>query len=850
MAGLKSITITSFAGLKNVSLDFEQGLNLITGANETGKSTVIEACRTIYKGFDSPYDTNPFLSWHQTPIQIEADLYADRSIRLSRNLSKRPKGLIEIDGNVKVIDNQELLIGPQKNNRIDPLIWHINENAMASYLTLAKSGSWRDLVIGAMLPPSFNKFSEVQTKLKALRKQYYTNHSNSKSIIHRRNKTIQGLKETCRLLKIEESHKTSLIEKQTSLIAEIGRNAQRNQEMLAAKAYYEIYLPELKLYEDKVKLQATCDENQYLLRSEMHLIVNYQVLSQDKERLQNEFKNQNTNAQACAATIGVQISQMTAFQRIQNQLKPTGAHHTLESILIEKVTVEEAIQLRKQQLSAQFPAGLKDGIEQFAEAIEWYQIESKDRQIKARHRFQALMGMVFCLLGVLGLGGILLLNGLGFMPVSQTVVPFSVGLALSLVLLGIITNAKNYFESKRDHKKKGTHKPVIVENSKQLVAQSLIGALAIDQSRPLVEDELSALRHIGEQLKQYQGFVNKYRELYQAYFRLVSPLSQEKDYLDWWGWSKHQLDVEREACQGIFTDTAEKQNALKRIQLEIANTESNLTSVMQDMQKWSNDAKRIYATDDIHQIEKMQFEAKDGLMRLRVLEEKSRFSADVLEQMTKTPPTMNFESVLKELATLEEEKMQLFHQKSAILIALEGIALETSDDYLVWIAHEIELLKQEQMTHDELLVMDLVVQRTERQLIQDHQPAFISIANQYIRQITGGSIIGLSLNENGDVYGLKAGESILIDLNQLSTGTLAVLIICLKIALLNTVDSDCELPFLLDDALSHVDHNRLQQAFSILEEISHKRQIILTATDRLQIQDLKAIKFSHLVLQA
>ncbi len=848
MSGIKMIHITSFAGLQKVEFDFEKGLNIITGANETGKSTVIEACRAIYKGFDTPYDTNPFLNWHQTPIQIEAFLYGDQSKRVSRNLNKRPKGLIDTNGTIQVIDNQELLIGDQNKSRIDPLIWYINENAMASYMALARSGSWRDLVIGAMLPPSFFKFSEVQSKLKALRKQYYTNHSNSKSMIHGRNKTIQRLKETYRLLKNEESHKAMLVEKQANLMALIADNAKKNQVLLAAKAFYEIYLPELNLHADKVKLQKTCDENQYLLRSEMQLIIAYQVLSQDQKRLQNDLVNLQIQAQGYAATIGAQISEMTSFQRIQNQLKPSGAHHTLVSFLLEKVTIEEAIQLRKNQLSSQFPSGLNETIKLFSEAVEWYQIESKNLQVKSKRRFQAILGMGFSLLGGLGLGGILLLNSLGIFQVSKSIVPFVVGLSLALALLGIITNASHYLEVKRAPKKQQTNQPDASESSKQVLRQSMIGTLAVTEGRPLFEEELSALRHIGEQLKQYFGLVAQYNELYRGYHGLVAPLAQEKDYLSWWGWSKHQLEVEREACQGVFSDTAEKQQNLKRIQLEIASVEVNLSGVLQDLENWSHGAKSIYMTDDIQKIEVLQAEAREGLLRMAVLEEKSRFSVEFLHEMTQTPPAIELETVLQELIANDEEKMQLYHQKSEILIALDQIALETSDDYQESITREIELLKRDQMVHDELLLMELVVQRTERQLIQAHQPAFIAVANQFIQQITGGAILGLSLNEQGDVYGIKAGESILIDLIQLSTGTLAVLIICLKIALLNTVDPACELPFLLDDALSHVDCYRLKQAISILEKISTNRQIILTATDRLQIQELEDVSFNHLTM--
>jgi len=44
---IKQFASTRFAGLKNVSLDFDNGLNVIVGANETGKSTIVNAIFSV-----------------------------------------------------------------------------------------------------------------------------------------------------------------------------------------------------------------------------------------------------------------------------------------------------------------------------------------------------------------------------------------------------------------------------------------------------------------------------------------------------------------------------------------------------------------------------------------------------------------------------------------------------------------------------------------------------------------------------------------------------------------------------------------------------------------------------------
>lgn len=60
---IESIQITSFASFVGFSLDLRQGLNLIEGANEAGKSTVAEFIRYILYGFSSKADRERYIGF-------------------------------------------------------------------------------------------------------------------------------------------------------------------------------------------------------------------------------------------------------------------------------------------------------------------------------------------------------------------------------------------------------------------------------------------------------------------------------------------------------------------------------------------------------------------------------------------------------------------------------------------------------------------------------------------------------------------------------------------------------------------------------------------------------------------
>jgi putative ATP-dependent endonuclease of the OLD family len=51
---LATLKISNFRKLKEATLSFEPGLNIIVGANNIGKTAVIDALRALLAGHDEP----------------------------------------------------------------------------------------------------------------------------------------------------------------------------------------------------------------------------------------------------------------------------------------------------------------------------------------------------------------------------------------------------------------------------------------------------------------------------------------------------------------------------------------------------------------------------------------------------------------------------------------------------------------------------------------------------------------------------------------------------------------------------------------------------------------------------
>lgn len=89
---IRSINITEFGGLKNFSLDLSESLNIITGDNESGKSTILLFISYMLYGFakkgaNASLDKARSISWEGSRAEGQLELLHDgKSYRITRAL--------------------------------------------------------------------------------------------------------------------------------------------------------------------------------------------------------------------------------------------------------------------------------------------------------------------------------------------------------------------------------------------------------------------------------------------------------------------------------------------------------------------------------------------------------------------------------------------------------------------------------------------------------------------------------------------------------------------------------------------------------------------------------------------
>lgn len=104
---IKSLDLISYGKFKNKNIDFENGLNLIYGKNESGKSTILNSIKTLLYGiYPTKIENNDFVNWENNKLSLKGKFFND--LEIHRYLKSTPFGQINKNRNIININNKSL----------------------------------------------------------------------------------------------------------------------------------------------------------------------------------------------------------------------------------------------------------------------------------------------------------------------------------------------------------------------------------------------------------------------------------------------------------------------------------------------------------------------------------------------------------------------------------------------------------------------------------------------------------------------------------------------------------------------------------------------------------------------
>ena len=278
---------------------------------------------------------------------------------------------------------------------------------------------------------------------------------------------------------------------------------------------------------------------------------------------------------------------------------------------------------------------------------------------------------------------------------------------------------------------------------------------------------------------------------------------------------------------------------------------SALKEDQQDLKELGLQLQTLFAQANVKNMADYDAVYKDSLEQAKIntqVEALKKSLNDDLTQLTKTNPA-ELEQKLHELndqiAAANNEVSDLQQQNAQVQVKLNNLA----DSTAVFEAKQ-DLANTEtnfESCSKEYLANLLAAKWIGRSLdlaSNERFPKMLKAAKEYLALLTGGRYVDLDLGKKLTVI-RKDGKK--RDVKYLSRGTAEQLYFALKLAFVEQIKDEINLPILIDDSFVNFDDNRIKYIEQLLKKISENNQVLIftaqeNLVDKLGIQPLTFTK--------
>jgi uncharacterized protein YhaN len=187
----------------------------------------------------------------------------------------------------------------------------------------------------------------------------------------------------------------------------------------------------------------------------------------------------------------------------------------------------------------------------------------------------------------------------------------------------------------------------------------------------------------------------------------------------------------------------------------------------------------------------------------------------------------SYEDLTKELKEINEEILSLTKEISTINTKIEQI--ELSNRKIVDIEEELESLNNEKTNMDyKIKCLDLVqegIETISNEIQNNFAPKLNNKISSVISNVTDNKYNEIKVNPNMEISIIDNEINKLVKAEDLSAGTIDLMYFALRLKIAEIVSEENTVPFILDDCFVQYDSNRLKRIIKYLA--SQNRQIII-----------------------
>lgn len=822
---LKKIDIINFGHLSNLTFNLSNdNLSVFFGENEAGKSTTVAFIKQVMFGFYLRNNASPFFEdykplTHVSPMggslffEDQGDEY--QLERLWAKGDKTKKGILTVKKNSEVVPESEFF---DKIHNIDGNFY-------------ADSFIFNQETLGQIA-----KLNQEDL----LERIYYLGASNSRELIELRNsfekeadnlfKKTGKKPEVNRLLKQidDDQHDLTEIEHEFNQYKQVDKESQKLKKQLD---------------QEKKQLEQLNKTKDHLLNLQKQL-QNFTDLESLKKKQKNlDF---DSNAYQKAQNLNYKISSLnTSIDSLQNQLAHLDSASDLNVEQAEKIVQKKPELLQWQadyksclqkehelksevdQILALTPEVKKvalfdqDKIVQLKEDYhQWVKQEVPDKKPKS------VVSQTIFYLGlpvfILGLGLLIHVPTAGW----------------TLMAAGILMMGGAYY------------------NLNQVVKQNKI----VDQFQANVDksqknfEEKYGISPLGLDLNSLLGQLTQYQFKKRSEKNNQAQISEIKTRLD-----KVAVELQKILKEPVNTDFSDELNAITKVDTKLKN--------LQQKQQRKDEIQASLKTSS-QKLMKLQLELKDILVqnKVRTLEEfddlyqeslvQTKLDAQIvalenslegdLEDLIKFKPD-ELRSKLSEATTTVQEVKDKLDLLQASLAKVEVQKANLADSDAVFkakqkLANTKTLFINASKEYLSNLMTAQLIQRTLDIASNERFPKMLQEAKEYLKLLTGGRYVDLVLDKKLKVVNQDGKK---IEVKYLSRGTSEQLYFALKLAFIDQIKDQINLPILIDDSFVNFDDQRISYIKDLLEKIAENNQVLIFTAQKNLVDKLNRTPLTY-----
>ncbi len=802
---LKELNLVSFGKFEEERINFEDGLNIIYGENESGKTTIHNFIDGMFYGFLRPYVTRRY-------YRVEYEKYRPWGRELYKGILRFSKDdieyMIERDfgrGQVKVYED---LTGKDITKDIDTgervkvhlpgvHFFDFNTTVYNNTVSIKQLGNRIDSDLAtevkdrlANISTSLDDNISVKDAISQLEKQLETI-GTEKAFTRPYGKAIKSLdklkEERKEILQKQEEYNEN-IDQSNIMKEEITNKKLKIQELENALEKAEMFQTK-RIYEEGVSIKKELK----IIDKEIQKLEDYSQLSFDEYTMGLRMNNNRENLQREIVDLSARIDSIV-YELKDIETKKNGG--IVRGIKVEELYEDISHYNELDEEKNELIMGSQKT------RLEILNSQLKDMMEKFNRSRIHRITLILLVIGSLGLG---LIN------------PFTILLALPFAGLAFYVGKTN--------KKHGED----IEKLKQEIEKN-----QLEEERK--SDKIQK--------------IEKYQNNIMTKYNCSSKLELHRLYDDVRLQFMKQRDME-EKTQRLKEEMGDIQASLKSKRKKEQELIENMNLLMEKNRSKTLD------------------EFKEGLEKKRIYENLIRDRDSKIEVLNNLLSNVTLEELKDKISHYDEEYFkdardidknmimdQIKKEKELFSIMTNDFArLEERIDNLNQEVRELVVIEEEIQRFENLIqdfedriksinIAKEAIEKISEEIHGQFAPAINKKVSQVIQQVTNGKYSQIRINDELNIAIENPITKEIIDIDNLSGGTIDQLYFALRFSIINSIE-ESNLPLILDDCFIQYDNERLKNVLKFLGEIGDRKQILLFTCHRREEEILKELGLKY-----